>query len=73
MRRREFIALAGGTVVASPPAVDAQGAPKSVIGFLDSASAEPFAPIVAAFCDGLIAAGLDVPASLLARADEVIE
>jgi hypothetical protein len=73
MRRRDFIALAGGTVVAWSPAVDAQGAPKSVIGFLNSASAEPFAPMVAAFHRGLIAASLDVPASLLARADEVIE
>src|SRR5258705_2822793 len=50
MRRREFIALAGGVSVAWSRAARAQQKPMPVIGFLGS---DPVAPAVAAFSQGL--------------------
>jgi len=52
MRRREFIAGLGSTV-AWPFAARAQQSATPVIGFLNSASPEPYAPLVAAFRQGL--------------------
>jgi len=52
MRRRDFIALSGGAV-AWPLAAHGQQSTMPVIGFLHSASPEPFAQFVAAFREGL--------------------
>jgi putative tryptophan/tyrosine transport system substrate-binding protein len=56
MRRREFITLLGGAAAAWPVATRAQPA-LSMIGFLGGPSAEPFAPLVAVFRQGLAEAG----------------
>jgi putative ABC transport system substrate-binding protein len=53
MRRREVIALIGGAVATWPLGARAQQPPMSVIGFLSSVSSKPFAPMVAAFHQGL--------------------
>src|SRR6516165_7916603 len=53
MRRREFIALSGSAVAAWPLAARAQPPAKPLIGFLNSASPSSYAPMVAAFQDGL--------------------
>jgi len=56
MRRRELMLLLGG-VMAMPRALRAQQKAIPVIGFLGSASPGPFAPMVAAFHQGLSETG----------------
>jgi putative ABC transport system substrate-binding protein len=59
MRRRVFIAGIGATSITGivPSTLRAQQAAKSVVGFLNGASAVPFAPMVAAFRRGLSSVG----------------
>src|SRR5437763_16643367 len=57
LKRRQFIALIGGAAVVWPLAARAQQGSTPVIGFMSSASAAPFAHLVAAFRDSLKATG----------------
>ena len=53
MRRREFITLLGGAAMAWPFAARGQQSRIPVIGILNSGAAAPFAPMIAAFDQGL--------------------
>jgi len=53
MRRRKFVALLGGAALAGPRSPRAQQKAMPVIGFLASASPGLYAPILAAFRQGL--------------------
>src|SRR5262245_55780265 len=57
MRRREFIALVGGTATTWPLSARAQQQPMPVIGFLNAASPAGYPPMVAALRQGLKEAG----------------
>ena len=56
MRRRDFI-LAGGAIVAWPLVARAQESTVPAVGFLNSASADGYASMAAAFKKGLKEAG----------------
>ena len=55
--RRDFLLALAGATAASPRAVDAQQPAMPVIGLLINASSEPYAPMMAAFRQGLSETG----------------
>jgi putative ABC transport system substrate-binding protein len=57
MKRREFITLVGGTVIAWPLVARAQQASMPVVGFVHVGPADAIAHFVAAFRKGLNEAG----------------
>jgi putative tryptophan/tyrosine transport system substrate-binding protein len=57
MRRRKFISLLGGTTIGWPLVARAQQASVPVVGFLNSASAQGYASMAAAFKQGLKESG----------------
>jgi len=82
VRRREFITMLGGAAAAWPVAARGQQSAIPVIGFVSGRSLASDAYLVEGFRRGLRENGFiedqnvaldEVPATLLARADEVIE
>ena len=57
MKRRDFIALVGGAALAAPLRAFAQTRPMPMIGFLNTTSPGPVAPLLAAFRNALGGAG----------------